>query len=197
METGRIIQVMGPVVDVEFPPGQIPEVLTALVATNPGIDARDDNLVVIPNAYLTNGQSFSQTFTRSFGVTYKTNLSFGLEARRRGYSPVPTDDIRPAPAAEDNPTPLTSLTEAQRLEALRVSVWHVTPEVFEKLAFGERAEGVVAVAQTPERTLEQLGVTQGGLVAVLCGLEKPGNVGAILRSADGSGVAAVKGRVIW
>ncbi len=46
MEAGSIIQVMGPVVDVEFPPGQIPEVMTALVATNPGIDAREDNLVV-------------------------------------------------------------------------------------------------------------------------------------------------------
>ncbi len=88
---------------------------------------RDDNLVLIPNAYFTNGQSFSQTFTRSFGVTYKTNLSFGLEARRRGYSPVATDDIRPAPAAEDNPAPLDSLTGAQRLEALRIYQLRVIP----------------------------------------------------------------------
>ncbi len=43
---GRIIQVMGPVVDVEFPPGELPEIYTALRATNPGIDDRDQNLVV-------------------------------------------------------------------------------------------------------------------------------------------------------
>ena len=46
MQSGKIIQVMGPVVDVEFPPGDIPEIMTALRTTNPGIDDREDNLVV-------------------------------------------------------------------------------------------------------------------------------------------------------
>ncbi|MGE4605870.1 MAG: F0F1 ATP synthase subunit beta, partial [Myxococcota bacterium] len=45
-ENGRIVQVMGPVVDVAFPPGALPELYTALRATNPGIDDRDQNLVV-------------------------------------------------------------------------------------------------------------------------------------------------------
>jgi F-type H+-transporting ATPase subunit beta len=43
---GKITQVMGPVVDVEFPPGGLPEIFTALRATNPGIDAREANLVL-------------------------------------------------------------------------------------------------------------------------------------------------------
>ena len=43
---GRITQVMGPVVDVEFPPGELPEIYTALRTTNPGIDEREDNLVL-------------------------------------------------------------------------------------------------------------------------------------------------------
>src|SRR5512134_548904 len=43
---GRVLQVMGPVVDVEFPPGELPEVYTALRLTNPGIDDRESNLVV-------------------------------------------------------------------------------------------------------------------------------------------------------
>src|SRR5262245_2791955 len=43
---GKILQVMGPVVDVEFPPGQLPEIYTALRATNSGIDAREWNLVL-------------------------------------------------------------------------------------------------------------------------------------------------------
>ncbi len=67
----------------------------------------------------------------------------------------------------------------------------VTAEVFEKLCFGERNEGVVVVAKTPARTLEQLTLPAKPLVAVLEGLEKPGNVGAILRTADGAGVDAV------
>ena len=34
MESGKIVQVMGPVVDVEFPPGNIPEINTALRTSN-------------------------------------------------------------------------------------------------------------------------------------------------------------------
>src|SRR5438874_944414 len=37
---------MGPVVDVEFPPGALPEVLTALKLTNPGISSQPDNLTI-------------------------------------------------------------------------------------------------------------------------------------------------------
>jgi F-type H+-transporting ATPase subunit beta len=43
---GRISQVMGPVVDVEFPPGALPEIYTALRTTNANIDARENNLVL-------------------------------------------------------------------------------------------------------------------------------------------------------
>ncbi len=45
-QNGRITQVIGPVVDVEFPPGSLPEIYTALAVTNPGIDDRPENLVV-------------------------------------------------------------------------------------------------------------------------------------------------------
>jgi F-type H+-transporting ATPase subunit beta len=45
-QSGRITQVIGPVVDVEFPPGSLPDIYTALRVTNPAIDARADNLVV-------------------------------------------------------------------------------------------------------------------------------------------------------
>ena len=43
---GRITQVMGPVVDVEFPPGALPEIYTALRVTDAAIDEREDNLVL-------------------------------------------------------------------------------------------------------------------------------------------------------
>ncbi len=67
----------------------------------------------------------------------------------------------------------------------------VTHQVFGKLAFGNRAEGVVAVARPPHKTLDDLQLGPAPLVAVLEGIEKPGNVGAVLRSADGAGVDAV------
>src|SRR5512142_1911881 len=46
VQSGRITQVIGPVVDVEFPPGSLPDIYTALALTNPAIDARQDNLVI-------------------------------------------------------------------------------------------------------------------------------------------------------
>lgn len=69
---------------------------------------------------------------------------------------------------------------------------HTTSEpVFAKLAFGERAEGIVAVVQIPTTRLDDLAVPPVPLVMVIEGVEKPGNVGALLRSADGAGVDAV------
>jgi F-type H+-transporting ATPase subunit beta len=46
MSDGKVIQVMGPVVDVEFPEGDLPPIFTALHVTNPAIDDTPDNLVV-------------------------------------------------------------------------------------------------------------------------------------------------------
>lgn len=72
-----------------------------------------------------------------------------------------------------------------------VSRFDVTPSVFAKLAFGKRDEGIVAVADMPQNELDHLTLPDCPLVAVLEGIEKPGNIGAVLRSADGAGVSAV------
>ena len=68
---------------------------------------------------------------------------------------------------------------------------HVTEPVFEKLAFGQRAEGVLAVAEMPLRKLADMQLPDNPLLAVLEGVEKPGNLGAVVRSADAAGIAAV------
>jgi F-type H+-transporting ATPase subunit beta len=44
--TGKITQVIGAVIDVEFEAGQLPPILNALTVTNPAIDERHDNLVL-------------------------------------------------------------------------------------------------------------------------------------------------------
>jgi TrmH family RNA methyltransferase len=91
--------------------------------------------------------------------------------------------------------PLCKSAEAQevlaRLDSLNAEAWQVPETVFEKMAFGARHDGVLAVAETPRRALADLQPAGRGLVAVLEGLEKPGNVGAVVRSADAAGVAAV------
>jgi TrmH family RNA methyltransferase len=67
----------------------------------------------------------------------------------------------------------------------------VTAAVFEKLTFGERQEGIIATALTPQRKLSEVTLAAAPLVAVLEGVEKPGNVGAVLRSADAAGLSAL------
>ncbi len=68
---------------------------------------------------------------------------------------------------------------------------HVSRQVFEKLAFGDRAEGLLGVAETPQTTLDDIALPENPLVVVLERVEKPGNLGAVLRTADGAGVSAV------
>ena len=46
MNTGRIVQVIGPVVDVEFEEGSLPSIMDALTITNPAINDEEDNLVI-------------------------------------------------------------------------------------------------------------------------------------------------------
>jgi RNA methyltransferase, TrmH family len=70
-------------------------------------------------------------------------------------------------------------------------VLEVSPAVFARLAFGERAEGVVATAALPRQRLEDIVLPDNPLVCVLEGVEKPGNIGAVLRSADGAGISAL------
>jgi TrmH family RNA methyltransferase len=70
-------------------------------------------------------------------------------------------------------------------------VFEVSSDVFGKLAFGDRNDGIVVIAETPRLMLAELQLSANPLVAVLEGVEKPGNVGAILRSADAAGVDAV------
>lgn len=67
----------------------------------------------------------------------------------------------------------------------------VSESVMEKVAFGNRDEGVVAVAFRPKNSLDNLKLSENPLIAVAEGVEKPGNIGALLRSADGAGFDAL------
>jgi RNA methyltransferase, TrmH family len=58
-------------------------------------------------------------------------------------------------------------------------------------AYGDRSEGVVATVRIPNLSLEALRLPSDALVVVVEGVEKPGNIGAVLRSADAAGASAV------
>jgi TrmH family RNA methyltransferase len=94
---------------------------------------------------------------------------------------------------------LLSGDESQRLGRMleemaarsQLHLFHVTPEVFARLAYRAESGGVVLVVPYLPTALDALHVVPNALYAVIEGVEKPGNLGAILRTADAAGVDAV------
>ena len=78
-----------------------------------------------------------------------------------------------------------------RLEKSGAARFDVPPSVYSVLAYGDRADGIIAVANITPRNLDELQLSDNPLIAVVEGVEKPGNLVAVLRSADGAGVSAV------
>jgi len=67
----------------------------------------------------------------------------------------------------------------------------VSNKAFEKIAYGERSGSVCAIARPRPKTLAGLKLSSNPLLAVVESVEKPGNLGAILRTCDGAGVEAL------
>lgn len=91
------------------------------------------------------------------------------------------------------------LTEEGRrfLEGVAPStMWNVSPEVFAKMAVRSQSDGIIVTAHmSPSRSLEELSAKLASQksfsILALENVEKPGNLGAVLRTADGSGCSAV------
>ncbi len=81
---------------------------------------------------------------------------------------------------------------AARAASLGVPLIPVVPDLLARLAYGERASGIVAVATAPGTYLAAVSLPAiAPLVGVLEDVEKPGNLGAVCRSADGAGLDAL------
>ena len=71
------------------------------------------------------------------------------------------------------------------------TVIEITEALYRKVAYRESTEGIIAEVEAKENHLEQLELPENPLVVVLEGVEKPGNLGAVLRSADAAKADAV------
>ncbi|MBO4769006.1 MAG: RNA methyltransferase [Bacteroidales bacterium] len=69
--------------------------------------------------------------------------------------------------------------------------FEVSEDVYDRIALREGAEGVVAILKERRSTLEEITFKGAPLVIVLESVEKPGNIGAVLRTADAAGADAV------
>jgi len=75
-------------------------------------------------------------------------------------------------------------------------IYNVSPKVYEKIAYRGSTEGLIAIVKSKQNSLEDLDAKAKAkgtapLYVVLESVEKPGNLGAILRSADASGIDGV------
>ena len=70
-------------------------------------------------------------------------------------------------------------------------LFEVSPEIYEKIAYRGGTEGVIAEVRTRQLGLSDLKLPQNPLLVVLESVEKPGNLGAVLRSADAAGADAL------
>ena len=78
MSEGHIAQVIGPVVDVDFPPGQLPELLTALKVSNPAISDAQDNLTLEVAQHLGEGS------VRTIAMDSTEGLVRGMNVKNTG-----------------------------------------------------------------------------------------------------------------
>ena len=84
----------------------------------------------------------------------------------------------------------TNLELPASIKASNVETIQVTEPVFQKLAYGNRADGLVAVAKRPDRSIEHFRANDG-LILVIESIEKPGNIGAMFRTADATAAGGI------
>lgn len=103
------------------------------------------------------------------------------------------DELTLAIAAGWEPRTIYTAPElaSRQIEALKAETITVNRAVFGKISYRENPDGWLGVFPIPERLLEDLEVAHAPLIIVAESVEKPGNLGAILRTADAAGVDAV------
>lgn len=86
---------------------------------------------------------------------------------------------------------LVSEAEINKLIQAPFQIIEINKEVYQKLAYRDTTEGILAVAKTKSLKLSDLKLSDNPLILVVESLEKPGNIGAVLRTADAANLDAV------
>ena len=70
-------------------------------------------------------------------------------------------------------------------------IFTISNEIYSKIAYRESTEGIIAVVEEKSHKLEDIKLSDNPLLIVIEKVEKPGNIGAILRTADACGADAL------
>jgi TrmH family RNA methyltransferase len=103
------------------------------------------------------------------------------------------DEIQLALSAGYKPQTILSAPElvARQMGGIEAESLTVSRAVFEKMSYRENPDGWLAIFPIPRTSLEDLKLSESPLVVVAESVEKPGNLGAILRTADAAHVDAL------
>lgn len=85
----------------------------------------------------------------------------------------------------------STLIDACDVPSCSCDIIEVTRDVYDKIAYRGSTEGVVAVVESRHLSLNDINLGDSPLIIVLERVEKPGNIGAVLRSADAAQATAV------
>ena len=99
--------------------------------------------------------------------------------------------ICPELICQEHASERTWLLDAAETFHPRPSIYTLTPSIYERVAYRGTTEGVIAVVRAHSMSLADLRLPANPLIIVLERVEKPGNLGAILRSADAASADAV------
>lgn len=86
---------------------------------------------------------------------------------------------------------LISENDIRQLTRQKVELIEISKEVYQKLAYRDTTEGILAIAKTKSLQLSDLKLSKNPLILVAEATEKPGNLGALLRTADAANLDAV------
>ena len=78
-----------------------------------------------------------------------------------------------------------------KLSKSQINLIEINKEVYQKLAYRDTTEGIIAVAKTKSLALQDLKLPENPLILVMESIEKPGNIGAMLRTCDAANIDAV------
>lgn len=86
---------------------------------------------------------------------------------------------------------LISEEQLTKLSKSPINLIEINKEVYQKLAYRDTTEGIIAVAKTKSLALQDLKLPENPLILVMESIEKPGNIGAMLRTCDAANIDAV------
>ncbi len=86
---------------------------------------------------------------------------------------------------------LISQTQIVKLTNNQIELIEISKEVYQKLAYRDTTEGILAIAKTKSLQLSDLKLSKNPLILIAEAPEKPGNIGALLRTADAAHLDAV------